>query len=211
MSSINNFYYRDSLLRRGISTTDSLIKSLRNCDYNLLKSLSISSLVEDLVKNNCITDEEGNFFVMQKSVIKDYNKVTRCAISSKKSLYREWQLFYGTVNRLKVPVCYAPMVLLMYLCYYDKEFDFYLKEDKLSLNIDAKCICNSLYKFMYYLKINENETYKAIGFLFTGFSKSGIEAHLHIKNSEDFYKKVFNRMRSFISVDMARKQMFSVI
>ena len=211
MGSINNFHYKEALLKRGISTTESLVESLRNCEYNLLKRLSVSSLVDDLVKNGCITREEGEFFVMQKSVVRDYNAVTKGAISSKKDLYREWQLFYGTVNRLRVPTCYAPMVLLMYLCYYDREFEFYLKEDRLSLDIDARGICNTIYRFMYFLKMNEEESYKAVGFLFTGFSKTGIETYLHIENSEDFYSKLFDRMRAFISVDMARKQMFSVV
>lgn len=211
MGSISNFHYKEALLKRGIASTEDLVLALKNCDYSLLKRLSISSLVEDLVSSGCITREEGDFFVIQKSVISDYSAVTKCAISSKKNLYREWQLFYGTINRLKVPVCYAPMVLLMYLCYYDREFEVYLKENRLSLDIDARGICNSIYRYMYYLKLNKEKSYKAVGFLFTGFPKSSIESYLHIQSSEDFYGKLIESMRAFISVDMARKQMFSVV
>lgn len=205
MGSIKNFHYKDSLRKRGIVSSEGLIEALRDCDYELLRRLNITTIVGDLKKNGYITEEEGDFFIMQKSVVHDYSTVTKCAISCKKDLYREWNLFYGTVNRLKVPKCYAPMVLLMYLCYYDREFEYYLKDDTLTLDIDARGICNTIYRFMYYLKINEEKTYKAIGFLFTGFSKARIENYLNISNSEEFYGNILDRMRTLIAVDLERK------
>lgn len=211
MCSVEGFKYKEALLKRGISTSESLVESLRNCEYDLLKRLSIKILVKDLVSHGCISDEEGSFFVMQRSVVGDYNTVTKCAISNKKNLYREWQLFYGTINRLKLPVCYAPVVLLMYLCYYGRDFEFYLKEDKLSVDIEARGICDIIYRFLYQLKVCSKREYRAVGFLFTGFSKSGIENYLHIENSEDFYCMFLERLRTVISVELERKQMFSVV